>query len=208
VAKSTYIQARNPWQDERPVTVHHKSIEEFLRGDPARVREIRDAVRLVVRGFQFAGGAIDEDLVQEVLGRICRNLAAGSFRGDSTLRTYAQNVARFTCLEHVRQRRLEARLDPEAIPSGARWSEPEGTLLRTEVHLRNLEIFAALPGESRELLRLVFIEGLSYAEVARRLGVTEGAIKSRVHKIRSACREAAGIEKALAPRRAGRRIGV
>ena len=189
------------------MTVHDTAIAEFLRGDVARVREIRDSVRLVVRGFQLAGGANDEDLVQEVLGRICRNLTAGRFRGDSTLRTYAQNVARHTCLEQLRKRRLEARLDPEALPSRARWSEPEGTLLRSEAHLRNLEIFASLPDESRELLRLVFIEGLSYVEVGRRLGVSEGAIKSRVHKIRTACRQAAGIEKALAPRRAGRRLG-
>jgi RNA polymerase sigma-70 factor (ECF subfamily) len=183
-----------------------KSIEEFLRGDRERVREIRDTVRLVVRDFQIAGGAVDEDLVQDVLGRICRNLVAGRFRGDSSLRTYARNVARHTCLEDLRARRLEMRLDPDAIPSGARWSEPEGSLLRTEEHLRNLEIFASLPGESRELLRLVFVDGLPYAEVARRLGVTEGAIKSRVHKIRMACREAAGIERSSGPRRAVRRL--
>ena len=97
-------------------------------------------------------------------------------------------------------------MDLDAIPSRALWSEPERALLGTEEHQRNLRAFAALPGESRELLRLIFLEGLSYAEVARRLGVTEGAIKSRVHRVRLTCREAAGVERAPGVPRGSQRI--
>jgi RNA polymerase sigma-70 factor (ECF subfamily) len=167
-----------------------REIEAFLRGDPAVVEAIRAAVAAVVRGFQGPGREADRDLVQEVMGRLVRNLAANHFRGEASLKTYAQRVAKYACLEQIRRRRLEVRIDFEAVPSDALWSEPEGTLLRREEHLRNLRAFASLSAGTRELLRLIFVEGMSYAEVADRLGVTEGAIKSRVHRARGECRDA------------------
>jgi len=172
-------------------------IAAFLAGDRTRVREIRAAVERVVRSFQFPDSELDRDLVQDTLSRVIRNLAAGQFRGESSLRTYAQRVARYTCIEHLRRRRLEVRMNLETIPSTTSWSEPEASFLRTEEHRRNVETFAALSGESRELLRLAFLEGLSYAEIARRVGVSEGAIKLRVRRIRLACR--AALRAAVAP---------
>ena len=75
----------------------------FLRGDRARVAEIRAAVQTVVRSFQFPDGELDRDLVQDALSRIIQNLSAGRFRGDASLETYAQKVAKYTCLEHLRR---------------------------------------------------------------------------------------------------------
>ncbi len=183
-----------------------REIAAFLRGDRTRVGEIRASIQAVVRSFQFPDAGLEAELAQDALSRIFQNLAAGRFRGESSLKTYAQRVAKYTCLEHVRRKRFEVKMDLDAIPSRARWSEPEGALLGTEEHQRNLRAFAALPGESRELLRLIFLERLSYGEVARRLGVTEGAIKSRVHRVRITCREAAGGERAPGGRRGGRRV--
>lgn len=182
-------------------------IAAFLRGDRARVSEIRAAVQAVVRGFQFPDGEHDRDLVQDALGRIVQSLAAGRFRGESSLKTYARKVAKYTCLEHIRQRRFEVKMDLETIPSAARWSEPEASFLRSEEHLRNLEAFATLPGEGRRLLRLIFLEGLPYGEVARRLGVSVGTIKSRVHRLRLAAREAGAPERGRGTRRPRRQVG-
>ena len=176
----------------KPSDRDRHDIEAFLRGDTAVVASIRDAVERVVRGFQFPGRDLERELVQEVLGRLLRNLNAARFRGESTLRTYAQRVAKYACLERIRRRRLEVRVDFEAVPSAAGWSDAEAAYLRKEEHLRNLRVFAALPDDARALLRLIFVEGLSYAEAAERLGVSEGAIKSRVHRARLACRDAIG----------------
>jgi len=164
----------------------------FLRGDPDTVAGVRAAIRAVVRSFQFRGRDAERDLVQESVSRVLENAGAGRFRGESSLRTYAQQVAKFVCLEHIRRRRAEVRLDFETLPSEARWSGPEESLLRDEEHARNLEAFAALPEDSRELLRLVFVEGLTYAELARRFGLSESAIKSRIHRLRLECRERLG----------------
>jgi len=165
----------------------------FLRGEPEQLRSIEAAVTRVVRSFQFHDLDLDRDLVQDTLSRILLNLSAGRFRGDASLRTYARNVARFTCLEHIRRRRWEVEVDPESHSSKDRWSAPEQSFLWAEEHLRNLEVFAALPAECRTLLRLVCIEGASYREVAGRLGISEAALKSRIHRCRLVCREAAGL---------------
>lgn len=161
----------------------------FVRGDPDIVAGVRAAIRSVVRAFQFRGRDTERDLVQEALSRVIENAAAGRFRGDASLRTYAQQVAKFVCLEHIRRKRAEVRLDFEALPSKARWSGPEETLLLEEEHALNLAAFAALPEESREMLRLLFVDGLTYAELAKRFGLSESAIKSRVHRVRLEWRE-------------------
>ena len=175
----------------------------FLRGDASAVGEVRAAVRAVVRSFQFEGRDTERDLVQEVMRRVLQNLDAGAFRGEATLRTYAQRVAKYACLEHIRRQRAEVRVDFEAIPSEARWSAPEEALLQEEEHARNLKAIAALPRELRGLLKMVFVDGLTYGEAARRLGVAESTIKSRVHRIRRLCRD--GEVPAAGPRAGGRR---
>jgi RNA polymerase sigma-70 factor (ECF subfamily) len=91
-------------------------------------------------------------------------------------------------------------LDPEGLRAADRWSAPEDSFLWTEEHLRNLQAFASLPAECREILRLVGVEGVSYREIAGRLGITEGALKSRIHRCRLACREAAAAQRRPADR--------
>jgi len=157
----------------------------------------------VIRSFQFGDLDTDRDLVQESLSRVLGSLKAGRFRGESSLRTYARTIARYTCLEHIRRRRWQVDLDPESLTSGDRHAGPESSFLWAEEHLRNLRAFAELPPESRELLKLVCVEGVSYKDAASRLGVSEAAVKSRIHRCRLAIREAAGLAPD-APRR-GRR---
>jgi RNA polymerase sigma factor (sigma-70 family) len=45
---------------------------------------------------------------------------------------------------------------------------------------------AALPGGQRDAVRLFYLQGLSHAEVAGELGVSVGAVKSRLHQARAA----------------------
>ena len=177
----------------------------FLRGDSLVVGEIRDAVRLAVRGFQFPDAALNNDLVQDSLTRVFLNLTAGQFRGESSLATYARRVARNACLEHLRKRRFEASLDPEAVQSGERWSRPDESFLWAEEHLRNLEIFSRLTPDCRSLMMLVFLEGRSYREIGTLLGLSEGAVKTRVHRCRSCFRQAAELQTSVVQRDRPRR---
>jgi RNA polymerase sigma-70 factor (ECF subfamily) len=167
-----------------------KEVSAFLRGDPALFASIRAAIRAVVRSFRFRGDAVEQDLVQDVLSRVFVNLSVGAFRGEAALSTYAQRVARYACLEHIRKRRVIAEVDPQALPTPSRERGPEESLLLGEKHRHNLRALAGLTPECRELFRLIFIEGWSQAEIAGRLGISETAVKLRVHRCRLTARAA------------------
>jgi len=162
----------------------------FLAGDVRTHESIRRAVGVVVRASRFSGRGVAEDLIQETMARVFVNLSAGAFRGDASLATYAQRVARYVCLEQIRKRRFAAEVDPAGLVSADPSPEPEAGMLRAEEHRRNLALLATLSPACRELFRLVFVEGLSYAQVAERLGVSETAVKLRVHRCRLTMRSA------------------
>src|SRR5262245_38699641 len=165
-----------------PRTIDEQIILGFMAGDPSCVREIRDAVEGVVRYFHPENDGLHEDLVQDVLMRVLRSLNDGRFRRDASLKTYARHVAKYACLEHRRSHKKQEELDGDAIPSRARWAAPDENLLYEESHRRNLEFFASLPEASRQLFRMIFVEGLSYREIGARLNISEAAIKSRIDR--------------------------
>jgi RNA polymerase sigma-70 factor (ECF subfamily) len=168
-------------------------VEAFLRGQPAQLGSVERAVRITVRSFRFGDPELERDLVQETLSRTLAGVTAQRFQGSASLCTYACNVARYTCLEHIRRRRPEVTFDPElhSARSGSGSLAPEDSFLSVEQHRRNLAAFASLPPECQEVLRMICLEGASYREVASRLGISEAALKSRIHRCRMTCREAA-----------------
>jgi len=189
--------------DDAPIK--RDDIAAFLRGEPEQVSSIESAIRLAIRSFQLRERELERDLVQETLSRVLSGLSLGQFRGESSLRTYAGTIARYTCLEYVRKRRHEVSPEPGDLVAESRWSAPEASLLADEEHLKNLEAFAALPSECQELLRMIAVEGASYRSVADRMGVSEGALKSRIHRCRSCLRDGSAVD-ASRPRRAARKV--
>lgn len=63
--------------------------------------------------------------------------------------------------------------------------EPGEMLDRTEQGERLRELVAQLPEEKREVLRLVYDEEMDLQEVAERLGIPQGTVKSRLHHARA-----------------------
>jgi RNA polymerase sigma factor (sigma-70 family) len=165
-------------------------IVDFLRGEASLVESIRAAILRTVRGFQFASEDLIEELAQETLSRVYLNLHQGQFRAEAALRTYVQRVAKYVCLEHLRRARIPAEIDLESIPSSERLG-PEEQLLRAEERRIARRALAAMSSECRRLFHLIFIEGLTYREIADRIGITETAVKVRVHRCRRPYREGA-----------------
>ena len=170
------------------------AVASFLDGDPAVVGDVRAIMEAVITSFDFNDSDLKSDLVQDALGRMVVSLRAGRFRGDASITTYAHSIARYTCIEHLRRRRREARLAREtAAPQGVQ--QPEEMLIRAEAHRRSLTAFAALPREAQELLYLVVVEGLSYQQVGEWMGISEASVKSRVHRCRIRLRDHAASDR-------------
>jgi RNA polymerase sigma factor (sigma-70 family) len=174
--------------------ISENEVSDYLSGDPTLHATIRRIARAVVRSFHFRGPTLQEDLVQEIVTRLFVNLSAGSFRGEAALTTYAMQVARYTCLEQIRRRRFVLEVDPTGLPEPELDGGPEASLLRAEHHRHNLKVLAVLPPACRELFRLIFVDELTYAEVGARLGISEVAVKLRVHRCRLTMRSTAAEE--------------
>jgi RNA polymerase sigma-70 factor (ECF subfamily) len=81
-------------------------------------------------------------------------------------------------------RRAETPLD--SAPGAERQTRCAGD---GELRLRELELaLAQLPDEQREVLLLVCLEEMRYAEVAEVLGVPVGTVMSRLHRARERVR--------------------
>jgi RNA polymerase sigma factor (sigma-70 family) len=107
-------------------------------------------------------------------------------------RAWLFGIARNAALDELRRRGRTARLaaDPEAPQSQPqRGDDPDTTLRRTAVRAA----LAQLPAREREIIGLKFHAGMSNAEIARVLGVSESNAGTLLHramqKLRKACDE-------------------
>ena len=148
--------------------------------------QVYDALQADVRAW-FARRAPAEavdDLVQDTFLRIHARLP--ELRDADRLAPWVFRVSRSVLVDRARRLRpteaLEVEpVDPEAFP------EPDATAVVASW----LPAFVdALPERYREAVRLSELEGLSQAEVARRLGLSPSGARSRVQRGRALLREA------------------
>ena len=104
-------------------------------------------------------------------------------------RAWLFGIARNLALDELRRRRRHAALiaDPEDASEPPAHDDDEAAVRRAAVRAA----LASLPGRERELIALKFHAGLSNAEIARVLGVSETNAGTLVHRavtrLRKAC---------------------
>ena len=130
-----------------------------------------------------------EDVAQEAYLRVYRSLR--SFRGDSRFETWLHRIVANTALNHMRSKIRFGDLadEPERIVRLAE-SESEAAVLEDVPQREELaEALSRLPHAQRVAVVLKDVYGFSLAEIAERLGTTEGAVKLRLHRGRKNLRE-------------------
>jgi RNA polymerase sigma-70 factor (ECF subfamily) len=141
----------------------------------------RYAALLIGVGYQILGNRREaEDLLHDVFLEAWRQAGQydpgrGSVRAWLVMRTRSRALDRRKSAGFSRQVPLElGRLDA-AASAGTAHHDP--ALAADCVRLRRA--LAALPGEQRAVLELSYFEGLSAADIAERVGVPIGTVKSR-----------------------------
>ena len=178
-------------------------IRGFLEGDAASVRQIDVWIGQVLRhpGLRFGNDV--EDVAQQVRRKLLISFRDGRFEGTASLRTYVWRAAQHAAIDHARHRRTRPSplsIDDVAEPSDPAVS-PEKALLQQERRALFALVLDRLEEGCRELFSLIVFDQLSYAEIARRLRTTEGAVKVRALR----CREKAVVEfKSVTSGRGGR----
>jgi len=131
--------------------------------------------------------AAAEELVQEVFLRVhrARDRYAPEARFSTWLYRIATNLA-LNELRRPRQRRPHRSTDDEdAAPLVADTPAADDVADARRQGAAAWRELGELPEKQRAALCLSAVEGLSYAEVARTLDVTEKAVKALVHRARS-----------------------
>ncbi|MDI3340530.1 MAG: sigma-70 family RNA polymerase sigma factor [Sphaerobacter sp.] len=137
-----------------------------------------------------------EGVLQESVIQACAHVDA--FQGRSELGTWLHRIVTNTALMHLRRRRpvtvdLEEQLQrrsplPQALVD--RTTEPSRAVIGAELREMVDRAIAALPDTLRTAFVLREVEGLSTKEAAAELGISESALKVRVHRARLMLREA------------------
>ena len=134
-----------------------------------------------------------QDVAQEVFMRAYRALP--NFRGDAQFYTWLHRIAVNTAKNHlVSQNRRPPTDDIDAAEAeqfdvGMRLRDtdtPEHELLRQEIERTVMRAVESLPEDLKVAITLREVDGLSYDEIAQRMGCPIGTVRSRIFRARDA----------------------
>jgi RNA polymerase sigma-70 factor (ECF subfamily) len=163
-------------------------IERCLRKDNAawEALVVRYRRKVFHIAYKFTGRHAEaEDLMQEILLKVFKSL--DKFNQDADFSTWLGSVARNYCIDHYRASKREKEVlvddlvafDLAVSTSGVNPQRALEDRDRRSFLRRGLEM---LPEKLREAVVLRDLQGLTYQEMAERLSLPEGTVKSRINR--------------------------
>ena len=136
--------------------------------------------------YKFVGRHDEaEDLTQDIFLKIYKALA--TFDRRANFQTWLISISRNLCIDHYRSVRKERetvdrRVDPSTLAPVAKGPDPLGRLERSDRRLMLRQAMLELPPTLRSAVLLRDIQEFSYQEIASRLDLPEGTVKSRINR--------------------------
>jgi RNA polymerase sigma-70 factor (ECF subfamily) len=136
--------------------------------------------------YKFTGRHAEaEDLTQEILFKVFKSL--DKFNRDADFSTWLSSVARNYCIDHYRASKREKEVLVEDLVAfdlavATAGSNPQRLLEDRDRRSFLRQGLDLLPAKLREAVVLRDLQGLSYQEMADRLGLPEGTVKSRINR--------------------------
>jgi RNA polymerase sigma factor (sigma-70 family) len=151
------------------------------RGDgQAYARLLRDVVP-VIRGIVRAkagglGGAVEEDIVQDVLLAI--NDKRHTWREDEPVQPWLYAITRYKVVDAFRRRGSRTSVPIEDMAD----TLPAPEQADPTEHADAMRVIGRLEPASAELVLAIMRQGASIRDLAQRFGITEGAVRVRLHR--------------------------
>jgi RNA polymerase sigma-70 factor, ECF subfamily len=173
-------------------------VRQARRGDPQAMHVLidRHAPWLFRVAVSMVGSHEDaEDLLQEVF--LAASGSVGRFEGRSSVKTWLRSIL----LNHVsklyRSRKIRRTISLDDDRAGSAGESARADMESTapnpavsaESRADVQAMLQTLSDEHRQIIVLREIEGLSYEEMAKLLGVPRGTIESRLHRARQQLKE-------------------
>lgn len=163
-------------------------IERCLRGDQAAWEQIvRQHWRKVFNvAYKFVGTHEQaEDLAQDIFLKIFKSLE--TFDRRANFQTWLISVSRNLCIDHYRSVRKERQTIDREVTSDdvspvSTTASPLAALEQRDLAALLRAALQALPQSLRMAVLLRDIQELSYQEIAERLRLPEGTVKSRINR--------------------------
>ena len=163
----------DPWAQQE--------VRQIMTGMEEIVEQFGPALWRLAGSFEF-DSALREDLVQDMLVAVWQALPRLNDR--SSLKAYVFRIARNRAISHVARQ--------AGRPKAAEWNDslevdPACPYQQAEAGERQRRLFAAvrsLPLNQREAVSL-FLEGLSHAEIAEVLEISENNAAVRINRARA-----------------------
>ncbi|MEM9062067.1 MAG: RNA polymerase sigma factor [Pseudomonadota bacterium] len=178
-------------------TEDHRLAMDAAQGDRAAFSRLveRHYGRIHALAWRFVGGPPDcEDLAQDVCVSLGRKI--GSYRGDARFTTWLYQVVLNAARDRMRRDKTRSQAhdgfaELDALHRGADASR------KGRAEWLRLAIQQLAP-DLRETAVLVLDEGLSHAETAEILGLSEGTVSWRLSELRKKLKVIAAEEGSLA----------
>ncbi len=135
-----------------------------------------------------------DDLVQDIVLRLWRRMADTEKDPIDDLRHYAFSALR----NRIRDRGARQLIEAQVFSKQPLVEDTAAAKLGPEAPARiackdTLKALEDMPSDQAELVRLYGVQGLSYLEIAERLGIAEGTVTSRLSRARAELRRKMGL---------------
>ena len=166
----------------------HSAFEQLLLQNQDKVFSL--ALRMVNNREDAA------DLAQEAFLKAWQGLK--SFQGDSAFSTWLYRLTTNVCIDFIRKQKRRQDIEPVvSLDDGeVSWAQPADHSQDPQHRLEREEISRAvargleqLPDHQRQVLVMREMSGLSYQEIAEKLSLDLGTVKSRIARARLALRK-------------------
>jgi RNA polymerase sigma-70 factor (ECF subfamily) len=132
--------------------------------------------------FRVGDRNLAEDVTSETFLRALRSIGSISYQGRD-VGAWFVTIARNIVFDHVKSSRYRLEVTtPELADNRELAAGPEQEVMADATNAELLRCVAQLGEDQRECIVLRFIQGLSVAETAARMGRNEGAVKALQHR--------------------------
>jgi len=153
-------------------------LDALQRGD--RVALVK--VTRVITGYLARFGAYDlrdswDDLFQDVLMALIASVRKGALREPEAFISYTGTITRNKLADWLRRNRRNTPSAPQPGVGGADPDPPQTAPADPDIRIDLQRALAELPERQRQVMEIVYLQGQTYEEASRRLGIPFGTLK-------------------------------
>lgn len=156
-----------------------------LEGDDTAFEYLFNRYREAIHRLfvQRLGGVTDaDDLLQETFIKVYINIHR--YRTDYTFGQWVYTIARNTFIDFVRRRQEDLPIDERFAAPASSAPTPEESVINRQQRVQIEHYLERLAPRYRTLIQMRFFDEYSYEEIAAKLTLPLGTVKTQIHRAR------------------------